>query len=210
MGLLNNIIKSWRFLLGFWVVAFLVVLVSFPTILLAKPASTAVIANGAHATHLIRDYLKAHPADIEAVEQTQDDTIVALDQLQQLSNETLAEKIAKTQPKNAVLPKVFPVRSPALTPGKVMSKPIHVTLPQPIFIVGDDAMSKAWLRQYQQRLAKLRAKGYVVNVSSKEAMQALTAAFSHLSLMAIPGDSIAKNLGLKHYPALISNNLIEQ
>lgn len=205
MGLLNHIIKNWRFLLGF-----LVVLLSFPTILLAKPARTAVIANGTHATHLIQGYLKTHPAEIEAVEQTQDDTILALDQLQQLSQENLTEKIARTQPRAAILLNVFPVRSSRLTPGKVITKHIQATLSQPIFIVGDDAMSKAWLRQYQQHLAKLRAKGYVVNVPSKEAMQALTASFSHLSLMAIPGDSIAKNLGLKHYPALISNNLIEQ
>ncbi len=205
MRLLNNIIKNWRFLLGF-----LVVLLSFPIILFAKPANTAVIVNGTYATHLIQDYLKIHPAEIKAVKQTQEDTIAALNQLQQFSNETLAEKIAQLQPKNAVLPEIFPVRSPALTPGKVMPKPIQVTLPHPLFIVGDDAMSKAWLREYQQRLAKLRAKGYVVNVSSKEAMQTLTFVFNHLSLMAIPGDSLAKNLGLKHYPALISNNLIEQ
>ncbi|PIQ43238.1 MAG: hypothetical protein COV52_01855 [Gammaproteobacteria bacterium CG11_big_fil_rev_8_21_14_0_20_46_22] len=176
----------------------------------AQLASAAVVANSSHATHLITHYLTLHPTDIEAIEQTQDDTLVELDQLQQLSAEQIQTKINSEQPQKPLLPKVYPVRSEALTPGKVVSRPIQATLPNPIFIVGDDAASKAWLQKYRSRLVQLHATGFVVNVSSRDAMQALTKAFSHLSLLAIPADSIAKNLRLKHYPALISDQLIEQ
>jgi len=173
-------------------------------------AISSVVAHSAHATHLIQHYLSTHGAEIEPIEQTQDDTLTEVNQLQQLSNEQLSEKVAQMQPQAAALPHVFPVRSPKLSPGKVISKKIQVTLPQPIFIVGDDARSKAWLAQYQQRLVQLHAKGYVVNVSSQEAMNALIDAFQHLALLAIPGDSLAKTLGITHYPVLISDQLIEQ
>jgi len=178
--------------------------------MIADAQNSAVVARSAHATHLIQDYLSTQGAEIEAIEQTQDDTLTELDQLQQLSNEQLTQKVEQTQPQEALLPTVFPVRSPDLTPGKVASKKIEVNLPQPIFIVGDDAQSKSWLEQYQKRLAKLHAKGYVVNVSSQEAMNALIDVFQPLSLMAIPGDSLAKTLGITHYPVLISDQLIEQ
>lgn len=192
-----------------FIIKTLAVLLSFAALAFSQAANAAVVAQSSHATHLITHYLAVHPTDIEAIEQTQDDTLTELNQLQQLSHEALAEKVANEQPQRAVMPSVYPVRSKALTPGKVVSRQVQETLPKPIFIIGDDATSKSWLQKYHGRLSKLHATGFVVNVSSAQAMQALVRAFSHLSLLALPADSIAKNLGVKHYPVLISDKIIE-
>ena len=173
-------------------------------------ASAAIVAKTPHARHLIHHYLLAHPALIEGIEQTQDDTLIEETQLRDMSRNDIAAKVKVIQPNHAVVPSIYPVTSSALSPGEVLSRKIQATLPAPMFIVGDDAMSKAWLKQYHKRLSQLHATGFVVNVSSEEVMHGLEAAFSHLSLMAIPANSIAKNLGIKHYPVLISDNRIEQ
>ena len=91
-----------------------------------------------------------------------------------------------------------------------MIKTIKMVLPEPIFIVGDDALSKTWMNHYQKRLAALHTKGFVVNVASQADMKTLRQQFHQLSLMPMPGDTLAQWLHLKHYPALISDKLIEQ
>jgi integrating conjugative element protein (TIGR03765 family) len=175
-----------------------------------KMASAAVVAKSTHASLLIQNYLKKHPTNIKKPLQIQNKVIMELNQLQQLSDKEITKKVKQAQPQQAELPKIYPVRSKALTPGKVISRHIQKNLSNPIFIMGDDPMSKDWLQKYHTRLAKLHAIGFVVNVSSKEAMQALANTFSGLRLLAMPADSIAKYLSLKHYPVLISEKLIEQ
>ncbi len=180
-------------------------------------SNNTVVANNAHATHLIQQYLKTHPlTDIYLIKQQEQiaDKLNQLQQLQQKSTQKLFDQITMQTPKETALPKIYPIRSEHLIPGKIKSRTIQTALPEPIpepiFIVGDDALSKTWMNHYQRRLLSLHAKGFVVNVASKEKMAALRKQFSTLPLMPMPGDAFAQWLHLKHYPVLISNNLIEQ
>jgi integrating conjugative element protein (TIGR03765 family) len=173
-------------------------------------ANAAIVAKTPHATHLIHDYLLTHPALIEAIEQTQDDTLMEAPQLEYMSLNKIAAKINAIQPAHTSAISIYPVQSSALTPGKVRPQKIQATLPAPIFIVGDDMQSQTWLNHYKKRLKKLHARGFVVNVQNQEGMQALQEQFPKLSLFPIPGNAVATWLKLKHYPVLISDKLIEQ
>ncbi len=105
---------------------------------------------------------------------------------------------------------MLPVRSPLLTPGEVTRRVIQAPTLNPIFLVGDDARSRAWLRLRIDTLRKLGAIGLVVNVESSAALDALRRFAPGLRLAPTPADDLARRLGLSHYPALITATGIEQ
>ena len=97
-----------------------------------------------------------------------------------------------------------------LSEGKVATRSINVpTLSQSIFIVGTDKHSLNWLKRYHRKLTALHAIGVVVNVKSNAAYQHLVTT-THLHLLPINADALAKRFGIHHYPVLISHQLIEQ
>lgn len=157
-----------------------------------------------NATQLIQNYMRTNPVDINTLQQS------AMQQLEQLNNLSEADIQAAIQAPNQVNLSIYPIKSTNLTPGVVVSQSIDIMLPQPIFIIGDDAKSRQWLQNYEARLAQIKAQGFVVNVSNAEEMENLRQSVPDLSLYPIPGDAIANWLNLQHYPALISNHLIEQ
>lgn len=105
---------------------------------------------------------------------------------------------------------MLPVRSELLTPGKVDSVNIQAFGMTPIFLVGDDPLSKQWLAKNKDKLIQLRANGMVVNVATVNGLASLKAIIPELNFAPIAGDDIAKRLGLKHYPILITASSIEQ
>jgi integrating conjugative element protein (TIGR03765 family) len=105
---------------------------------------------------------------------------------------------------------MLPVRSPQLTPGEVTRRVIQAPGLSPIFLVGDDARSRAWLRQRIDTLRKLGAIGLIVNVESSAALDALRRLAPGLTLAPTPADDLALRLGLRHYPVLITATGIEQ
>lgn len=119
-------------------------------------------------------------------------------------------KIMELRPKNVTLPSLYPVRSDLLSAGKVHFRKNKLTLPLPIALIGDDAMSESWLAYYYQRLLQLHVKVYVVNVQNENDMLKLQKKFPDLQLVPVRADIIAKQLELKHYPVLISSHYIEQ
>lgn len=105
---------------------------------------------------------------------------------------------------------MLPVRSMRLSPGDVARRVIEAPGLPPLFLVGDDERSRAWLRQRALRLHELAAVGLVVNVASAEALATLRALVPGLSLAPVAGDDLAERLGLRHYPVLITATGIEQ
>ena len=104
----------------------------------------------------------------------------------------------------------FPVTS-QLTPGSVQPRTLSASgLVQPIFMIGYDKFSAQWLSERSSILKQLNALGLVVNVPSAAAMAALQAIAPELILQPIPGDDLAKHIGLEHYPVLITKTSIEQ
>lgn len=104
---------------------------------------------------------------------------------------------------------MLPVRSVLLAPGHVMPRVIHAPGLRPLFIVGDDAESRTWLQQHRDRLDSLGAAGLVVNVATAPALAALRQLVPGLTLVPASGDDLARRLGLRHYPALITATGIE-
>jgi len=104
----------------------------------------------------------------------------------------------------------LPVHSLLLTPGEVARRVIQAPGLSPIFLIGDDSRSRAWLRQRIDPLLKLGAIGLVVNVESTTALDALRRLAPGLTLTPTSGDDLARRLRLQHYPALITATGIEQ
>jgi integrating conjugative element protein (TIGR03765 family) len=116
----------------------------------------------------------------------------------------------KTIPSKA-LPSVYPVITSTLSPGIVTPRAIkRPQLQQPLFIVGYDSLSFRWLKTFSATLQRHQAVGLVVNVESVQQFEAIKALAPGLELYPGPGAQLAQEIGLKHYPALISINRIEQ
>ena len=104
---------------------------------------------------------------------------------------------------------MLPVRSARLTPGDEPRRVIRAPGLTPLFLVGDDDRSRAWLKQRGKDLQALRAVGLVVNVATPDALAALRRLAPGVMLSPASGDDLAQRLGLKHYPVLITATGIE-
>jgi integrating conjugative element protein (TIGR03765 family) len=106
----------------------------------------------------------------------------------------------------------FPLRTPGLSPGPV--EPRDANLPQlagkPMFLVGSDAQSRAWLARNAARLAEIHAAGLVVQADGPEDVAALQSLAGGLPLSAVNAQTLALTLGISHYPVLVSTGRIEQ
>lgn len=104
---------------------------------------------------------------------------------------------------------MLPVRSVRLSPGDVARRVIQAPGLRPLFLIGDDDRSRAWLRQRRAALTELRAVGMVVNVATPEALAALRKLVPGITLAPASGDDVAQRLGVRHYPVLITATGIE-
>lgn len=105
---------------------------------------------------------------------------------------------------------MLPVRSPRLTPGPVTSRTLQAPGLQPLFLIGDDPLSRTWLVQRADVLRQLNAVGLVVNVEQQAALQALRQLADGLHLAPVSGDQLAEMIRLEHYPVLITATGLEQ
>ncbi|UOB57160.1 integrating conjugative element protein [Burkholderia pyrrocinia] len=114
-----------------------------------------------------------------------------------------------TMPQRASDADMLPVRSTRLTPGVEPHRTIEAPGLQPLFLIGDDARSRAWLKQRLPALRKLNAVGLIVNVEHAAALQVLRGLAPDLQLSPVSGDDLAQRLGLRHYPVLITSTGVE-
>lgn len=105
---------------------------------------------------------------------------------------------------------MLPVRSTLLTPGTVERRVIEAPGLKPLFLVGDDERSRTWLRRHAGRLRELDAVGLVVNVESQAALDSLRRLGPGLILSPVAADDLARRLGIRHYPVLVTATGIEQ
>jgi integrating conjugative element protein (TIGR03765 family) len=104
---------------------------------------------------------------------------------------------------------LLPVRSTLLSPGDEPPRAIRAPGLAPIFLVGDDDLSRAWLQRRYAELRELRAVGLAVKVSSPAALDRLRRLVPDLTLSPVSGDDLAERLGLSHIPVLITATGIE-
>ena len=105
---------------------------------------------------------------------------------------------------------MLPVKSTRLSPGKVETRVLNAPGLQPMFLIGDDELSRDWLAARVDVLRELNAVGLVVNVEKYESLQELRRLANGLELAPASADQLAEMLNLDHYPALITSTGLEQ
>lgn len=100
---------------------------------------------------------------------------------------------------------MLPVSTPELTPGAVTSRPLNLPGIGALFLVGDDALSRAWLSDNAARLQQLHAAGMIVNVQTTAGVASLRSLAPGLVMSPASGSSLARRLRLTHYPVLITD-----
>lgn len=101
---------------------------------------------------------------------------------------------------------MLPVTTPELTPGVVDDRPLALAGIGALFLVGDDEMSRAWLRQNAAMLAQKNAAGLVVNVADTAGLSALRVLAPGVQLAPASGGELARRLQIAHYPVLITDS----
>ena len=105
---------------------------------------------------------------------------------------------------------MLPVASERLSPGRVERRRLDVPGIPPLFLVGDDALSLAWLQQSAEALRTMQAVGLAVQVQDAAGLARLRAAAPGLSIAPVSGDDLALRLRIEHYPVLITATALEQ
>lgn len=100
---------------------------------------------------------------------------------------------------------MLPVSTPELTPGKVLPRQLNLPGVGALFLVGDDVLSRAWLKTNLSRLRQLHAVGMIVNVQNASDVASLRALAPGLTMAPASGSSLARRLQLEHYPVLITD-----
>ncbi|QIQ22162.1 integrating conjugative element protein [Zophobihabitans entericus] len=104
----------------------------------------------------------------------------------------------------------LPVQSKLLNPGRFSARQMKMPGFSPIFLIGNDSLSKRWLAENQTKLKLLGAMGLVVQVDNIQQLHQIRSIAPELKLSPVSGDDIAKRLRLQHYPVLITENGISQ
>ena len=113
---------------------------------------------------------------------------------------------------------MLPMHSPGLTVGTLSpldSNPPQLTLlakgnPRPFFLIGTDERSRQWLLAHRSQLVSLGAVGMVVQANTEEELEGIAAIANGLPITLGSASDIAKALGIRHYPVLISARGVEQ
>lgn len=110
-----------------------------------------------------------------------------------------------------VMPNPLPVRTPGVSPGPVRARPVDLPqLPRPLFLIGADELSKAWLARHRAVLKKHGAVGLLIQAASQADLDAIAALADGLPIVPASAADLMKQLRLQHYPVLISRRRIEQ
>ena len=104
----------------------------------------------------------------------------------------------------------LPIQSIGLTPGAVQPRAIHRPFSRPVFLIGADALSRQWLVEHRDRLKSMGAVGMLVQADTLEDLRRAAQLADGLAILPASATDIAKALGIRHYPVLISSHGIEQ
>ncbi|QXI31206.1 integrating conjugative element protein [Pseudomonas vanderleydeniana] len=105
---------------------------------------------------------------------------------------------------------MLPVHTPSLQPGRVTPRVHNIPGLRPLFLVGDDPLSRQWLLERIEVLRELKAVGLVINVQQLPALAELRRLGAGLDMAPVPADDLARRLGLRHYPVLVTETGLDQ
>ncbi|CEE94266.1 integrating conjugative element protein [Xenorhabdus koppenhoeferi] len=118
-----------------------------------------------------------------------------------------SEKIPLVQPSFEM---VLPIKTPEMSPGIVVDRPLNLQGIGALFLVGDDELSRNWLSQNADKLKMLNAVGIVTQVDTAEVFSELKQLANGILLSPVSGSDLAKRLQLTHYPVLITETGLTQ
>lgn len=114
-------------------------------------------------------------------------------------------------PEATATPFQLPITTPAMQPGIVTLTPKALRyLQQPLFLVGSDPQSRAWLAARRERLIEIGAVGLLIQAEDLQDVEAMLDIASGLRLVPASAQGFADTLGLRHYPVLLSKDGWEQ
>jgi integrating conjugative element protein (TIGR03765 family) len=102
------------------------------------------------------------------------------------------------------------VTTPALSPGQVVPRRLDRPVTRPVFLVGADRRSRAWLAQRRAELQQLAAVGLLVEAHTPNDVDALVRLADGLPLLPVSAQDLAGHWGLRHYPVLMTRHGIVQ
>lgn len=105
---------------------------------------------------------------------------------------------------------MLPVFTPELRPGSMADRPLQLPGIGALFLVGDDALSRDWLKANAGALAEQHAAGMIVNVTDMAAVLELRELAPGVSLAPASGSELARRLQIAHYPVLITDTGLTQ
>lgn len=105
---------------------------------------------------------------------------------------------------------MLPVSTPEMTPGQLASRPLNLPGMPPVFVVGDDPLSRSWLTQHGAELRQQNATGMVINVHDEPALTTLRQLVPGVEMVPVRGSDLSHRLNIMHYPALITATGISQ
>ncbi|BBL32443.1 integrating conjugative element protein [Pantoea ananatis] len=105
---------------------------------------------------------------------------------------------------------MLPVSTPEMSPGPVSPQPLELSGMPPVFVLGDDSLSKQWLSRHAAALSQMHATGMVVSVKDAAALSALRALAPSTEMVPVSGGDLARRLHLAHYPVLITDKGLSQ
>lgn len=120
------------------------------------------------------------------------------------SSQTPTRRSLPQPPQAWDLRTLMPIHSPGLAPGPVAPREHKLSLAQPVFLIGADALSKAWLARHRARLEALGAVGLLVEAESQADLEAIAELAGVLPIVPAPAADIAAVMGLRHYPVCIT------
>lgn len=79
----------------------------------------------------------------------------------------------------------------------------------PIFIIGDDAVSKQWLNDRAKKLREIHALGFITNIKDPATLQNLQSVYD-LPLLPANVDDLMILLDADHYPLMMNKGVVWQ
>ena len=113
---------------------------------------------------------------------------------------------------------LLPVRTDALTAAEFESYAMpqdklavtQATLHTPVCVIGDDALSRAWLVARNSTLKDIHAVCLIVNIEKAASLAELRALAPDVQMVPFSGQWLAQYYNLKHYPALVTAQWVAQ
>ena len=84
-----------------------------------------------------------------------------------------------------------------------------VNFSSPLFVIGDDAVSRDWLFKHAAQMKAMNALGFITNVDTKVRLQQLEE-IAGFPLMPVNVDDLSELLQVSHYPFVFESGFVWQ